>query len=532
MTAGLGCLSQCMGLLAQEGSAGASSLVSAFWYCLSPVPLLLLVVGTALGVTVGAIPGLTGAMLISLSLPLTFSMRGTDAMVLLVSMYVGSVSGGLITATLLRMPGTPASIMTTLDGYPLAQRGLAGRALGLGISASLAGGLISGLFLVLLSEPIAVRSTELGPFEYFALVMMAMALISSVSGPSLLRGLLAGLLGMLATMPGVAPATGDLRWTMGLRELDDGLRLLPVLIGLFAVSQTIADVMEGERQTPMVRFSRQGLWLTPRDWWQHKWNMLRSSLIGTLVGILPGIGANIGSIVAYSAARGVSRRPAEFGRGSEAGIVASETANNATVGGALIPLVAMGIPGSVIDAILLGALIIHGVQPGPLLFENDPRMVRVIMATYLLSTVVMYAFTMLSVGSIAAVGGARRTYLLPTVLVFCVVGTYALSHRMFDAWVMLAFGVLGVALERLKLPLAPFVIGFVLAPIAEANLGKGLVSTNGDWWPALGLHWPEGQPWPAVISGGTLAFDLIAIALLLWPFGRRWWRDRSGTAET
>ena len=294
-------------------------------------------------------------MLISLTLPLTFSMRYEDALVLLVAMYVGSVSGGLISATLLRMPGTPASIMTTLDGYPMARAGRPGRALGLGITASLVGGMISWGFLVVLARPIAGLSTRLGPFDLFSLVVIALVLIASVAGRSLVLGLFSGALGILATMPGMSPATGELRWTLGFAELADGLQLLPVLIGLFAVSQVLVDVVGIDREVEPVAPERRGLFMSWKDWKAQSTNLLRSSLIGTGVGILPGVGANVGSILAYSAARGLSKKPEEFGEGSEEGIVASEAANNATVGGALIPLVALGIPGSVIDAILLGA---------------------------------------------------------------------------------------------------------------------------------------------------------------------------------
>ncbi len=493
-------------------------------HCVAPGPLLLMMLGTVLGVVVGAIPGLTGAMLIALTMPLTFTMSSGDALILLVSMYVGSISGGLITATLLKMPGTPASLMTTLDGYPLARSGQPGRALGLGIGASLVGGLISWGFLVALSGPIATRSTELGPFEYFGLILVALVLIVSVSGESVTRGLLSGLMGMLLTIPGVAPASGELRWTFGFHELNDGLKLLPVLIGVFAVSQVLADIVTLERSVTAVPVSRRGLWMSPADWWTQKWNLLRSSLVGTWVGILPGIGANIGSILAYTFARSVSRHPEKFGHGCEEGIVASEAANNATVGGALIPLIALGIPGSVIDAILLGALIVHGLQPGPLLFESNPDVVYTIMITVLFSNIAMYLFMIACVGWLARAINVPRWILLPVVLVFCVVGSYALANRMFDVWVMLASGLLGFAMERCRLPLAPFVIGFVLAPVAEKNLGKGLVANGGSWWQVLGLQWPAGQSVPSLDSPFTLICVLLSAILLMWPVVRRWQR--------
>ncbi len=473
----------------------------------TPASLGLMALGTALGVIVGAVPGLTGAMLIALTLPLTFGMSGESALVLLVSMYVGSVSGGLITATLLRMPGTPASIMTTLDGYPLAKRGHPGRALGLGVSASFVGGMISWGFLVLLAKPMADWSVAFGPFEFFALVLMAMVLIASVGGASLSKGLLSGFLGILAAMPGAAPGTGQVRLTFGLHAMDDGFKLLPVLIGLFAVNQIIRDIVHMDEPAESIQVNRRGLFMRLADWKKQGVNMLRSSVIGTWVGILPGIGANIGSVMAYSTARSVSKKPDEFGQGSEEGIVASESANNATVGGALIPLIAVGVPGSVIDAILLGALVLHGLQPGPLLFAEQPKAVYSIMGTMLLANIFMFVFMLLSVNWLAKLASIPRSLLLPVILTFCVVGSFALANRMFDVWVMLGFGLFGFALERLRVPLAPFVIGFVLAPIAEEHLTAGLMQTGGSYL-------------PLVTRPVSLTFCLVAAALLGWTLVR------------
>ncbi|QGJ70295.1 Tripartite tricarboxylate transporter TctA family protein [Planctomycetales bacterium 10988] len=486
-------------------------------YFLAWEPLGLMILGTILGILVGAIPGLTGAMLIALTLPLTFSMDYRDALVLLVSMYVGSISGGLITATLLRMPGTPASMMTTLDGFPMAKKGEPGRALGLGIMASFVGGIISWVFLVLLAQPIAILSTKLGPFDMFSLVLVALVLMATVSSGSLIKGLFSGLLGMLATIPGTSPATGALRWTGGMTELNDGFELLPVLVGLFALSQVVDDILKIDQSWQPLEVSRKGIWMKLADWRAQWVNMIRSSFIGTWVGILPGVGANIGSLMAYSLAKSGSRTPEKFGEGSEEGIVASEAANNATVGGALIPLIAMGIPGSVIDAILLGALVIHGLQPGPLLFEQNPEVAYTVMMTYLGSNFVMLLFMVVAVSWIAQLIRVPRWLLIPLILVFCVVGSYALNHRMFDVWVMLGFGLLGYVLERWKIPLAPFVIGFVLTPTAEENLAAGLMTSGGSYL-------------PLITRPVSLVFMLISLALFLWPCWQAW-RNHKAAAK-
>lgn len=472
-----------------------------------PSLIMLVMLGTALGITVGSIPGLTGAMLISLTLPLTFSMSGQGALALLVAMYVGSVSGGLITATLLRMPGTPASIITTLDGYPMASSGRAGRALGLGIGASFVGGILSWAVLALVAKPVAEFSTVLGPWEFFALVVISLVLVVGVSGNSLPRGLLSCLLGILCALPGTAPGTGELRLTFGFSAMDDGLKLLPVLIGLFALSRVFSPPPRDAGQITSNKVTGP-ITLKLKEWKSQWLNLLRSSAIGTGIGILPGIGANIGSLIAYSTSRATSKHPEKFGTGCEDGIVASESANNATVGGALVPLVALGIPGSVIDAILLGAFVIHGLQPGPMLFTNDPKIVGTIISSYLWANVAMLVLMLLSARWIAKLAHVRHHTLIPIVAAFCVLGSFALANRYFDVWVMIAFGVAGFLLERWRIPLAPFVIGFVLAPLGEESMATGLMSSGGSWLPLLN------RP-------GTLAFLVIAGLLLFWSLRQR-----------
>lgn len=484
----------------------------------TPLGFTYVVLGTVLGIAVGAIPGLSGAMLIALTLPLTYYMAATDAIVLLIGMYVGSITGGLITATLLRMPGTPSNVMTTSDGYPMARSGRPGRALGLGIAASFAGGLISWVFLLVLAKPLSIWATRFGPFEYFTLILMAMVLIASVSQGSLVKGLIAGLLGMLVSMPGVDPSAGQPRLTFDWYMLNSGLKLLPVLIGVFAVSQIISDILDLGRKIERVEAERSGLLIKARDWLRHGPNMLRSGIIGTLVGILPGVGASIGSVIAYTTTKNLSSRPEEFGHGSEAGIVASETANNATVGGALIPLIAMGIPGSVIDAILIGALMIHSITPGPTLFITNADVVYAMIAACLIGNLVMIVVMTGSVGWVARLAYIPRTFLLPVIIVFCVIGAFGLDNVMFDVWVMLIFGVIGFALERARYPLGPFVIGFVLAPLMEAKLRTGLMMTGGSIMPMF--YRPL-----------SMVFLAIAIVLLVWPLIGEWRRRKAASAE-
>ena len=471
-----------------------------------PFALLLVLAGVLTGLVVGAIPGLNGAMVIALALPLTYGFTPAQAMLLLVALYVGAISGGLVTAILFRIPGTPASVVTTFDGHPMALRGEAGRALKIAIGSSFVGGMVAAVALFVISEPLSRAAAHLSFFDMFALVILAMTLIAFVSEGRLVAGLLSGLLGMLAAMPGYDPSSGQLRLTAGQGWLSGGFGLLPVLIGVFAVSQAMGEVLSIGRKGEVISMTDRGR-LGLRFWGRAAPNMLRSGVIGTVIGVLPGIGAAIGSLVAYAAARGLSKSPHQFGTGADAGIVASESANNATVGGALVPLVAMGIPGSVIDAVLLGALLVHGLKPGPLLFTTNPDVVYSIMVGYVAANVAMVVMLSLLVGRIAKLVLLPRAGLVPAILVFCVVGSYAISGRMTDVWIMIGFGIAGFLLERARIPLGPFVIGIVLAPIAETSLRSGLMSTAGDPTPLF----------VGMVSGPLLALSLLLILIAAIP---------------
>ncbi len=491
-----------------------ADLAAAFVHVLTPWPLFLTILGTGLGIVVGAIPGLTGSMLIALTLPITFHMQPIDAMVLLVSMYTGSITGGLVSATLLRMPGTPANVMTTFDGYPMARRGEAGRALGLGIGSSTFGALFAWVALATITQPLSVWANRFGPFEYFTLVLMALVLIASASQGSMMKGLLSGALGSLFAFPGLDTNTGTMRFTFDWWQLQGGLDVLPVLVGVFAVGTCLSDMINIREKGEIVGYTNRGLIMSLKDWRVQFVNLIRSSAIGTWIGILPGIGANVGSVVAYTVTKNLSKDPDSFGKGNPDGIVASEAANNATVGGALIPLIAMGIPGSVIDVFLMGALLIHGIQPGPLLFTRNTDIVHAIIAACLTSTIVMWVLMTATTGTLRRLMLVPKHYVLPIVMVFCVVGVFASNSRMFEVWVMLFFGVIGFALEKAKMPLGPFVIGFILAPLAEAKLRSGLMMTAGDITPMF-------------TRPLSLAFLLAAAALLLWPIVGAWRRRRA-----
>jgi putative tricarboxylic transport membrane protein len=352
------------------------------------------------------------------------------------------------------------------------------------------------------------------PFDYFSLVIMALVLISSVSQGSMIKGLLAGALGALIAFPGIDANTGTSRYTFGWWQLASGFDVLPVLVGVFAVGTVLNELLAKPKQAEILAVTGSGR-VAWREWKEQLGNLIRSSFIGTWIGILPGIGANVGSLVAYTVAKNVSREPAQFGKGSHHGVVASEAANNATVGGALIPLIAMGIPGSVIDVFLMGAMQIHGIQPGPLLFTRNVDLVYIIIGACLTSTIAMFVLMKVLTPLLRRVLEVPKHYVLPIILVFCVVGVFASNSRMFEVYVMLAFGVLGFGMERAGFPLGPFVIGFILAPLAESKFRSGLMMTGGDVAPLFT------QPL-------SLSFLVISLCLLLWPF----WSQRSRRMRT
>jgi putative tricarboxylic transport membrane protein len=493
-------------------------LLNALLHLLTPTQLALTIIGAALGLLVGCMPGINGAMLIALTLPLTYYMTPVSAMNLLISMYTGAITSGFVTATLLRIPGEPANVMTTFDAFPMARRGEAARALSLGLFSSVFGALFAWIALATLTEPLADLAIRFTPFNYFALVLTALVLIASVSSGSMLKGLLAAAFGALIAFPGIDSNTGASRYTFNWWQMASGLEALPVLVGMFAVATVLQDALAPTDDGERVAYSGRSFVLRLSEWKGQAVNLVRSSAIGAWIGILPGVGAAVGSLVAYTVARNVSKTPEEFGKGSADGIVASESANNATMGGSLIPLIAMGIPGSLTDVFLMGAMQIHGIQPGPLLFTRNTDVVYAIIGATLTSTLVVCALMYASIPLLRRAIDVPKPFIIALVLVFCVVGVFAYNNRWFEVAIMLGFGVVGFGMERAGFPLGPFVIGFILAPLAESKLRSGLMMTGGDVMP---------------LFTEPLSLSLLAVSLLLlaWPalsHRRRLRRARAG----
>ncbi|RUT31269.1 Tat pathway signal protein [Arsenicitalea aurantiaca] len=446
---------------------------------MSPQVLAIMVGGLMVGLFFGALPGLSATMALALLLPVTFAMQPDVAIAMLIATYIGGITGGLVSATLLRIPGTPSSIATTFDAYPLARSGEATKALATGMIASAVGGLMSLIVLVAFAPTLARFAIRFGAHEFAALTIAALMLVVVLAQANVVKGLLSAAVGLAIATVGFAPIGGAQRFTFGSIDLMAGIGIVPFMVGLFAISEMIRQTVE-----PSVRikpnFDIRGTGVKLAEFVGNGWNMLRSGLIGIAIGILPGIGGSASNLVAYGAARQASKTPEKFGTGHVNGIYASETANNASVGGALLPLITLGIPGDGVTAILIGGFTIHGLQPGPLLFRNEPDLIGMIYASFFLATIMLLVIQLLTIKLFPRVLLVPRHLLLPILVVLMVVGTYASGNRLFEVWLMLGFGVLGYGMERYGFPLGPMVLGFVLGPIFETNLRRAIMFANGD----------------------------------------------------
>lgn len=446
--------------------------------------ILMIILGVFVGIVFGCIPGLTTTMAVALCLPITFGMDPAVAMSLIMGLYIGGTSGGLISAILINIPGTPASVATCFDGNPMAKQGLAGKALGIGVVYSFIGTMFSIVVLVFLAPPLAEFALQFGPVEYFALAVFSLTMIGTLAGKQLAKGMAVGIMGMVLAFVGIAPIDAYPRFTFGLSAFDGGFDILPALIGLFAVSE-ILNVAEADvilkKQNILMDFKIKGFGFSMKEFTSQIWNMIRSALIGIGIGILPGIGAGTSNLVAYGVAKSSSKHPEKFGTGIIDGVVASETSNNATIGGAIIPLLTLGIPGDTVTAIILGGLMVHGLTPGPLLFINNSTIVYGIFVSLIIANFVMLIMEFFGLRIFAKLLRVPKHILLPIVFTLCAVGAYGLNNRVFDVWVALGFGLFGYILTKLKFPTSPMILGLILGPMAETGFRRGLQLYSGDF---------------------------------------------------
>lgn len=449
-----------------------------FAQIMSPSILLWLLIGVVFGIIFGSTPGISTSMGIALMLPLTFKMSLIHGVATILGLYVGGTSGGLITAILLNIPGTSSAIATCWDGHPMAKKGEAGRALGIGILFSFLGGMLSLVFLIAMAPALAKVALKFGPIEYFAISVFSLTLIAAVSGKSLSKGIAAAVLGVIFTTVGIAPVDTIYRYTMGFTQLSGGFQLLPVLIGTYAITEILKVAEKDAATPPPCDYKMKGFGISWKEFKGQIWNLVRSTLIGTGVGILPGIGGGISNIISYTAAKNSDKDPERFGTGCVDGIVASETANNAVTGGALIPLLTLGIPGDPATAFLLSALTVQGITPGPLLFTTNVNLVYAIFSAMIIANILMLVVEYFGMRGFLQILKIPKYYLYPIVLVMCVVGAYSANSRVFDVWSIIFFGLIGYAFIKFGFPLSPFVLGYILGSIFETNLRRALMLTD------------------------------------------------------
>jgi putative tricarboxylic transport membrane protein len=476
------------------------------------VPLFL---GTFVGLIGGALPGVTITMTIIIVLPFTFGMDPLQGLATMTGVYVGGSAGGAITAALIGIPGTPSAITTTFDGYPMVQKGQPGRAVWLGIWSSCFGGLLAGLFLIGATGPLAAIALEFGPWEYFSLFVFALSMVAGLTEGSLVKGLLSGAIGLAITTVGFDPIMSVPRFTLGTEFLRSGFPFLPVLIGIFAFAQLMTDIekMSGAELTgapikapPLTVSHLKVIWEILSRPFLFVW----STLVGILIGVLPAIGGSAATVMAYDQAKKFSKHPERFGHGNPEGIIASEASCNANVGGSLVTIMAFGIPGDAVTAVMLGAMTIHGIQSGPLFVSQHPTIAYGIYAAYLLAHPLMVLICAVGARLFLRVVTVPNSMLIPNVMVLCVIGAFALNNIMEDVAVLLLFGVIGYALVKARFPLAPLILGLILGDQIEVNLLRAIMSDPDPW---LFFTRP--------ISGFLLALSVASVIFAVWQHRRQ-----------
>lgn len=445
---------------------------------------LVALLGVVVGIIFGAIPGMTATMAVAIFLPLTYAYDLTTSIFLLLGLYVGGISGGLIPAILINIPGTPSSITTGFDGHPMAKRGEAERALKIGITASLLGGLFSLVCLWLFTPPLARVAINFSAVEKFLIILFALTIIAALSKGNMIRGIFAGFLGVLVALIGAFGDNNKLRMVPDIFKIDlmGGFELLPVLIGLFAISQMFEQAEIGMRREhgPDGELQKSTRKFSFKDLKGQLVNVIRSSGIGTFVGVLPGVGGSAASLLAYAQTKNFSKRPEELGKGAVEGLVSSESANNGLTGGALIPLLSLGIPGDSTTAVLIGAFMLQGIQVGPLFITQNPDIWNTILIALLLCNILMFIVMFYPIKFISKIINIPPARLYPVIIIMCIVGAYtSRSGNMFDVWSLLLFGIVGYIFSKIGIPAAPFLIGFILGGDLEKYFIDALKGSGG-----------------------------------------------------
>lgn len=466
---------------------------------LEPINIMWIVIGGFLGTIVGMLPGLGPATAVAVLIPVTFGMEPVSALILMAAIYYGAMYGGSRSSILLNTPGDGSAIAATFDGYPMAQKGQAGQAMAISAVASFIGGVIAVFGFILLAKPLADFALKFGPAEYFLLMLLTLSAIVSLSMGKMVKGFISMLLGLMLSTVGIDTQSGVYRFTFGIPHLSEGIDFLIVIIGIYAIGEVLYNFLTIDEEKKQKKKEVGKIWFSKEQWKRSKWPILRSGPLGFIIGVLPGAGGSIASMISYTTEKQISKRPEEFGKGAVEGLAAPESANNAASVGAMIPLLTMGIPGSGTTAVMLGALIMLGIRPGPLLFENDPEMVWTLVNSMFIGNIALIIINILLVGLLVKILDTPSKVLYPIILLLAFIGTYTMSYSAVDFFLLLIFGYFGLLMKVMDFPIAPLVLAIIVGADMEQNFRMAVLSSNG----SLG-----------VFFGTPIAIGLIVITIL------------------
>lgn len=481
-----------------------TNLFNGFMIASTPYHILMVTVGGVLGTIVGMLPGLGPATGVAVLLPLTFSMGPTAALITMCGVYYGAMFGGSRSSILINTPGDGAALAATFDGYPMARQGRAESALAISAIASFIGGTVSAVFMVFVANPIADFALKFGPAEYFLLMIAALAMTASMSEKNMLKGFIATIIGLIITTVGIDAQSGVSRFNFGILELQTGIDFLVAIIGIYALGEVFKSFKSLQEGTikPQTKFKK--IWITKEEWKKSMWPIIRSTPLGFFIGALPGAGGTMASLMAYNNERNFSKHPEEFGKGAIEGLAAPEAANNAASVGALIPMLTLGIPGSGTTAVMMGALLMLGIQPGPLLFSQHPDIAWGLIASMFIGNIILAVINIPLAGALVRVLAIPAKILYPLVLGLAFVGCYAISNSVIDFYLLTIFGVLGYVMSKVDLPSAPLVLGCIVGGTMEQSYRQAIKISNG----SMKIFFS---------SGVAIALIIITIVSILYP---------------
>jgi putative tricarboxylic transport membrane protein len=487
-----------------------------FQVILDPNNLFFCAIGVLVGTLVGVLPGIGPQGAMALLLPATFKTTPTSSLIMLAGIYYGSQYGGSTTSILVNIPGEPTSLVTCFDGYQMARQGRAGPALGIAAWGSFIAGTLAVIELMCVANPLAKLALSFGPPEYFALICAGLILLTNLARGSTLKALMMVLVGLLIGNVGLDLVTGLPRFTFGINELTDGVGLIPILMGLFGITEVFENLEQNLDQREIYQARISNLWPSLKDWAEAKWAILRGSCIGLLLGIFPGGGPLLSSFVSYAVEKKVSKHPEKFGKGAIEGVAGPESANNSAAGATMIPLLTLGIPPNISMAMLFSALVIHGVQPGPLLIKHHPDIFWGVIASMYLGNVLLLILNLPLIGIWVQVLKVPYRILFPLILLFCLIGTYTINNSAFDLFIMILFGVLGYFLKKFSYESAPLILAVVLGPMLEQNLRQSLLLSRGSFM--IFINHP--------ISGVILGIAFLLLLTNIFPNVRKKFRQK------